>query len=226
LANPERKIRRMMATAESFAALAAEIPHKIKVEKAERAQIDRRLPPGAVHQGVAIEADPLPETTLGDVMRSASLRSSAMVLMLDQVTDPHNVGAILRSAAMFGALAVIMQDRHSPAETGTLAKASSGALEIVPLVRVVNLSRALETLKTEAQFRLYALDASAEVTLAEAGCEGRLVLVLGSEGEGIRPKVRETCDRLVRLPTKPRGTVDSLNVSNAAAVALYEVARK
>jgi 23S rRNA (guanosine2251-2'-O)-methyltransferase len=147
-----------------------------------------------------------------------------VVLLLDHVTDPRNVGAILRSAAAFGAEAVVLQDRHAPPETGVLARAASGALEVVPVVRVVNLARALTTLK-EAGYWVVGLEAAAPVTLAQAGLAGRRVaLVLGAEGEGMRRLTRETCDELVRIPML--GAVESLNVSVASGVCLYESLRQ
>jgi 23S rRNA (guanosine2251-2'-O)-methyltransferase len=160
--------------------------------------------------------------SLDELMDGLEGRDSAVVLVLDQVTDPHNVGAVLRSAAAFGAVAVVVQDRHAPDESGVLAKSASGALERMPLLREVNLARALDRLK-EGGFWCAGLAADGPVTLAQAKLSGRVALVLGSEGEGMRRLVRERCDAIVRLPITE--AVESLNVSNAAAVALYELAR-
>lgn len=226
VANPERRLRRIVATPEAarqhdaaWAAAGRPLP---AIETAERAELERLLPPGAVHQGLALLAEALESPTVEEVARAAADRPSAVVLILDQVTDPHNVGAVLRSAAAFGAAAVVVQDRHAPEETGALAKAASGALERVPMVRAVNLARALDELK-EAGFWTVGLAADAPATLAAANLSGKVALVLGSEGEGLRRLVRERCDALARLPIST--AVESLNVSNAAAVALYELAR-
>lgn len=227
--NPERRCRALYVTdsgrdalAEALAAAAAQGLTRPAPTPVDRADLDRRLPTGAVHQGVALDAGPLPELDLDDLLRSVGDQPAFCLLALDQVTDPHNVGAILRSASAFGALAVIVTDRHAPETTGVLAKAASGALEAVPLVRVVNLARALESLR-EANVWCIGLDESGERPLAEIGLTGRVALVLGAEGAGLRRLTRERCDALARLPTQ--GPVGSLNVSNAAAVALYEVAR-
>jgi 23S rRNA (guanosine2251-2'-O)-methyltransferase len=187
-----------------------------------RADIDRLLPPGTVHQGLALQTQPLPAVAIEDVVRAAEGRERAVVVVLDQVTDPHNVGACLRSAAAFGALALVVPDRHAPDETAALAKAASGALERLPLARVTNLARSLDILKN-AGFWVAGLAADGPATLAEGGLSGRVALVLGAEGEGLRRLTREHCDLLVRLPMT--GAVESLNVSNACAVALYEVTR-
>ena len=219
LANPARRVLRLVATAEAARTLPA---GAAAPELLARPEIDRLLPPGAVHQGLALLVEPLDGWAVEDVARAAALRDQAVVLVLDQVTDPHNVGAILRSAAAFGALAVLVPDRHAPEETGALAKAASGALERMPLVRVTNVVRALDLLK-EAGFWTAGLAADAPRTLAAAALTGRVALVLGAEGEGLRRLTREHCDHLVRLPMK--GEMESLNVSNAAAIALYELAR-
>ncbi len=228
LANPRRKVHRLVATVETARAQAEawdEVRSRRPLpgeEILDKADLERLLPPGAVHQGLAILVEPLPGTAIEDVARDGAARDAAVVVVLDQVTDPHNVGAVLRSAAAFGALAVVVPDRHAPDETAALAKAASGALERLPLVRVTNVVRALELLK-QAGFWTAGLAADAPATLAEARLTGRVVLVLGAEGEGLRRLTREHCDHLVRLPMV--GGMESLNVSNAAAIALYELAR-
>jgi 23S rRNA (guanosine2251-2'-O)-methyltransferase len=223
LANPARRLRRLLLTEEAEATLAVRLPPpwRIAAERADRTRFGTFLPEDAVHQGAALLAEPLPSPALDRVLADGT----GPVLVLDQVTDPRNVGAILRSAAAFGAAALVLQDRHAPPETGTLARAASGALELVPVVRVVNLSRALEALKRE-DFWVVGLDAAAPVTLAQVhgGLAGRrAALVLGAEGEGLRRLTRESCDELARLPIAQE--MESLNVSAAAAVALYELAR-
>ena len=174
------------------------------------------VPHDAPHQGVVIEVEPLEEVWLDELMTRADER--AVLLALDQVTDPHNVGAILRSAAAFGAIGIVTQDRHSPPESGALAKAASGALERVPWARVVNLARALEEIG-EAGFWRIGLAGDAATELKDALGPQRVALVLGAEGPGLRPNTREHCDVLARLPISD--AIESLNVSNAAAVALY-----
>lgn len=221
LANPARRLKRLLLTEEAEAELRRRLPPpwRIAPERTEKGRFATFLPPDTVHQGAALLAEPLPDLPL----ERAVEQGAGPVLVLDQVTDPRNVGAILRSAAAFGAAAVIMQDRHAPPETGALARAASGALELVPVVRVVNLARTLAALKQEGLW-VVGLDGAAPVTLAQAKLGGRRVaLVLGAEGEGMRRLTRENCDELARLPISP--AMESLNVSAAAAVALYELAR-
>jgi len=177
----------------------------------------------AVHQGLAVAVEPLAEPDLEDVLRRTATSSGrSVVVLLDQVSDPHNVGAVLRSASSFGALAVVLPMHGAPPVAGALAKAASGALESVPLVRVVNLARTLDRLK-DAAFWICGLDETASQTLAALDLGERVALVLGSEGGGMRRLVRERCDHLARLPT--RAEQPTINVSNAAAVALYELMR-
>jgi 23S rRNA (guanosine2251-2'-O)-methyltransferase len=193
-----------------------QFPKDVSVTLAEAPDLGRLVPHDAPHQGVVIEVEPLQDVWLDELIVDAPER--AMLLVLDQVTDPHNVGAILRSAAAFGAIGIVTQDRHSPPESGVVAKASSGALERVPWARVVNLARALEEIG-EAGFWRIGLTGDADTDLKEALGPPRVALVLGAEGTGMRPNTREHCDALARLPITD--AVESLNVSNAAAVALY-----
>jgi 23S rRNA (guanosine2251-2'-O)-methyltransferase len=225
IGNPLRKIQRLVRVGGAE----GELPDTRSTERPlppwepiERHQLEQLLPEGAVHQGIAARVSPLPELDLLDIAEQAAGRENAVVVILDQVTDPHNVGAILRSAAAFGALAVILTERHAAPESGTLAKSASGALEHVPLVRVGNLARAMEQLK-EAGFWLAGLAAEGKTSLAGAKLGGKVGLVMGAEGSGLRRLTRDHCDLLVRLPTG--GAINHLNVSNAAAVALYELAR-
>ncbi|HEY0626377.1 MAG TPA: 23S rRNA (guanosine(2251)-2'-O)-methyltransferase RlmB [Allosphingosinicella sp.] len=213
LGNPERTIARIWATREAAAQFDfGDIP----VTFADVADLGRLVPREAPHQGVVAEVEKLPDLWLGDLLDQAE--DGRPLLVLDQVTDPHNVGAILRSAAAFDALGIVTQDRHAPPESGALAKAASGALETVPWVRVVNLARALEEM-AEAGFWRVGLTGEADMTLAEAMGPARIALVLGAEGEGMRQNTETHCDALARLPISDR--IESLNVSNAAAIALY-----
>lgn len=214
LDNPGRRVTRAWATREAAGHM--QFPQDVAVTLAEAPDLARLVPNDAPHQGVVIEVEPLAEAWLDEVLQGAGER--AALLVLDQVTDPHNVGAILRSAAAFGAVAIITQDRHSPPESGVVAKAASGALERVPWVRVVNLARALGDIG-EAGFWRIGLTGDAETELKDALGSRRVALVLGAEGTGLRPNTREHCDALARLPISD--AVESLNVSNAAAVALY-----
>jgi len=214
LDNPDRKVLRAWATREAAGFM--QFPDGIVVTLADVADLGRLVPNDAPHQGVVIEAEPLEDLWLADLLNEAGER--ATLLVLDQVTDPHNVGAILRSAAAFGALGIVTQDRHSPPEGGVIAKAASGALERVPWVRVVNLARALEEI-AEAGFWRIGLAGDAETELKDALGPPRVALVLGAEGPGMRSNTREHCDALARLPITE--AVESLNVSNATAIALY-----
>ena len=214
LDNPGRKVIRAWATRE--AADFMRFPREVAVTLADVADLGKLVPSDAPHQGVVIEVQPLEDVWLGDVLAAAPER--ATLLVLDQVTDPHNVGAILRSAAAFGVIGIVTQDRHSPPEGGALAKAASGALERMPWVRVVNLARALEEI-AEAGFWRIGLTGDAGTDLGTALGPPRVALVLGAEGPGLRQNTRDHCDALARLPISD--AVESLNVSNAAAVALY-----
>jgi 23S rRNA (guanosine2251-2'-O)-methyltransferase len=226
LANPYREILRLVATQDAASRIGAELAQtaathsSVALETFDRPSLDALLPRGAVHQGIAALVAPLPEPDLQTVI--APEPAPALVVVLDQVTDPHNVGAILRSSVAFGAQAVIVTERNAPEETGVLAKAASGALEHMPLLRVTNLVRSLEELK-RLGFWIVGLAGEADQTMAQAKLTGRIALVLGAEGDGMRRLTREHCDLLVRLPMNAR--MPSLNVSNAAAVALYELAR-
>ena len=217
LDNPERNVVRIWATREAMAFLNP--PKDVPVTLAEAADLGRLVPNDAPHQGMVAEVERLPDLLLADLLDQAADRRP--LLVLDQVTDPHNVGAILRSAAAFDALGIVTQDRHAPPESGALAKAASGALETVPWVRVVNLSRALDEI-AEAGFWRIGLTGDTKMTLAEALGPPRVALVLGAEGEGMRQNTEQHCDALAKLPISDR--IESLNVSNAAAIALYAAA--
>lgn len=225
LANLHRRCLRLVGPdRRTVDALVADIPAERQpaIEILDRSEVDALLPPGAVHQGIALLAALLPDRSVADICEAAKETPNARVVILDQVTDPQNVGAVLRSAAAFGAMAVIMQDRHAPPATGALARAASGALERVALVRAVNLNRALGELK-DAGFWTIGLDGSAPASLAATRPDGKTALVLGAEDRGLRRLTREACDTLARIPISSE--VESLNVSNAAAIALYELTR-
>jgi 23S rRNA (guanosine2251-2'-O)-methyltransferase len=217
LDNPNRKVLRAWATRETADFL--QFPKDIPLTIADVADLGRLVPHDAPHQGVVIEVEPLEDAWLDGILNTAPER--AVLLVLDQVTDPHNIGAILRSAAAFGAIGIVTQDRHSPPESGVVAKAASGTLERVPWIRVVNLARALEEI-AEAGFWRIGLTGDAQTELKAALGPARVALVLGAEGPGLRPNTRDHCDALARLPIS--NAVESLNVSNAAAVALYAAA--
>lgn len=232
IGNPDRTIRHIIIAQESVQELAPKVA-AARASRATacpdatrlpRAEIDRALPRAAVHQGIAVAAAELPALDMDDLIRSVDGRSTTRILVLDQVTDPHNVGAILRSAAAFGVAGVVLPERNAPGASAVMAKAASGAMERVPLIRVVNLARALDQLKA-ANIWCIGLDGDAPQTVGDSDLTGRIALVLGAEGEGLRRLTRERCDALVRIPIA-QTAVESLNVSNAAAIALYELARR
>lgn len=228
LDNPERRWRRLAVLAgqeDEAAALVADARAQRRGDGEAIRILDRRgmaalVGEDAVHQGLALEAEPLEPADLDDVLRAAALAPRAVIVVLDQVNDPHNVGAILRAAAAFGALAVVVATHGAPPATGALAKAASGALELVPLIPAVNLARTLDQMKA-AGFWCCGLDERAAQPLGALELGPRVALVLGAEGDGLRRLVRESCDYLARLPTTPQ--MPSLNVSTAASVALYEM---
>src|SRR4051794_35863042 len=218
LANPKRRIRKLYLTENAARRLADErIETPVTPEMVRPSEIDQRLGPDAVHQGLLAEADPLPSPDID------TLEPEGMILVLDQITDPHNVGAILRSAAAFGVKAIVTTARHSPEATGVLAKSASGALDFVRMVTVQNLGRALAQMKDRGWLTV-GLDSEGEIDLAAAELREPLALVLGAEGRGLRQLTREICDIRARLELP--GVLKSLNVSNAAAVALYAAAQR
>ncbi len=220
LLNPNRRHRKLWATREGIASLNGELPANFPLEYAQAADLARLVARDAPHQGLVLDCGALEDIFLDEVLDGDPARP---IVVLDQVTDPHNVGAIMRSAAAFNAAAIVTQDRHSPPESGTLAKSASGALEVLPWVRVVNLARALEDMSEAGYWRI-GLDGEGQVTLADALPAGPVALVLGAEGEGMRHNIMQHCDAIARLPMS--GAVESLNVSNAAAIALYALAAR
>jgi 23S rRNA (guanosine2251-2'-O)-methyltransferase len=218
LENPARRIRKLLATENTARRLAEErVPLPVTPDIVRPSAIAERLSPDAVHQGIYAEADPLPSPAIEEIA------PAGVVLVLDQITDPHNVGAILRTAAGFAVAAIVTTARHSPEATGVLAKSASGALEFVPIVTVQNLARALATLK-ERGYLLVGLDTTGEADLGEVTMRAPLALVLGAEGKGLRQLTRATCDQVARLDLP--GKIKSLNVSNAAALALYVATKR
>ncbi|WP_334183595.1 TrmH family RNA methyltransferase [Novosphingobium sp.] len=220
LKNPNRSHRKLWATREGVESLDGELPTDFPVEWAQPADLARLVARDAPHQGLVLECAPLDDIFIDDVLDGDPSRP---VVVLDQVTDPHNVGAIMRSAAAFNACAIVTQDRHAPPESGTLAKSASGALEVLPWVRVVNLARALEEIAEAGYWRI-GLDGTAQSTLGEALPAGPVALVLGAEGDGMRHNIVQHCDAIAKLPISD--AMESLNVSNAAAIALYAAATR
>ena len=215
LDNQARKTHRLIGTRNALNNLG---DVAMETELVERKAIDHLVGRDAVHQGLALEVSPLASPTLADIAHGGGT-----LVVLDQVTDPHNVGAVMRSAAAFGANAILTTWRHSPPETAVLAKTSAGALELVPYIRERNLAECLQSLK-DMGYIVVGLDGQAEATPTDLPALDNVALVLGAEGKGLRQRTSELCDHLIRLPISEK--VDSLNVSNAAAVALYALAQK
>ncbi len=222
LRNPARRIGRLIATDNAARRLAEAIAHRnVRVESTSPRDLDRLLGADTVHQGVLLETEPLPEPALADLAEAA--RTGGPIAVLDQVTDPHNAGAVIRSAAVFGAAGLVMTRRHSPPLTGTLAKSASGALEVVPIVLVQNLARAMAEL-AGLGVRLVGLDGDGDRLIDDEPFSGAAAIVLGAEGKGLRQLTRDSCHAVCRIGAA--GAITSLNVSNAAAVALHLAAMR
>lgn len=219
LKNPRRKISKLLCTKENAEEIRRTAPD-IPLQIVERKEIDKLLPTEAVHQGFALFCSELPPVAIEDIITMAENQENCHVLILDQVTDPQNIGAIIRSAVAFNTLALIVQDKNSPAETGSMAKASAGMIEFLPICRVTNLSRALEQLK-DAGFWTIGMDGYAQTTVDKLKKGGKNAIIMGSEGKGMRRLVEENCDITVKLPMNKK--VESLNVATAAAIMLYEL---
>lgn len=229
LLNPKRRLLRLIASEKGAEAIAEPARQRgLQIEKADAREIDRMFAPGTVHQGIALRVTPLPDPVLADILARAKADEDAgtpakPLVILDQVTDPQNVGAVLRSAAVFGACAVVVTRRNSPPITGTLAKAASGAVEQMPLVQVPNVSQAIAVLQAEGWFAV-GLEGTGDKSLGELDLTGKIAIVMGAEGTGLRRLTAERCDMLAKIPGEPGFA--SLNVSNATAVALYEISRQ
>jgi len=221
LANPKRHIEKIWCTKENVAEITK--VSKISPKVVERKDIDKLLGNDVVHQGFALFCSRLEDITLDELLKMADEYKDCHVLILDQVTDPQNVGAIIRSAVAFNTLALIVQDKNSPLESGAMDKAAAGMIECLPIVRVTNLSRALEQLK-QSGFWVVGMDGYAKTTIAEMKKGGKIAIVMGSEGKGMRRLVEEGCDMTVKLPISEK--TESLNVATAAAIALYEINKK
>jgi len=214
--NNHRRIQKVLFTKEA-ASQKLDLPKNIKVEPIEKAQLQKLTGHDAVHQGIAALVHPLDPWSLEDLTRISS--PNQLVMILDQVTDPHNVGAILRTCAVFGVTAMILTDRHAPGESGPLAKTACGALELVPMIRITNLAQALTQLK-DMGFWTVGLAESGEQPLSQINWKGKMAVIMGAEGDGMRTLTKKHCDFLARLETSK--TFSTLNVSNAAAIALHE----
>lgn len=229
LMNPKRRLLRLIATENGSETIAEPARQRgLQIEKADGKDMDRMFAPGTVHQGIALRVAPLPDAVLADILGASNAADengepTKPLVILDQVTDPQNVGAVLRSAAVFGARAVIVTRRNSPPITGTLAKAASGAVEQMPLVQVPNVAQAIAVLQSEGWFTV-GLEGTGDKSLAQMDLTGKIAIVMGAEGTGLRRLTAERCDLLAKIPGEPGFA--SLNVSNATAVALYEISRQ
>ena len=221
LSNPDRAKTRLFLLADE--PRPKEAKSDLATTIVDKQTMEKTLPKGAIHQGIALEVKPLEPLSLDDIIRQAEGKSTSTIVILDGVTDPHNIGAILRSMAAFDSDALIVTDKNAPAETAAMAKAASGALDIVPLIRITNLARGLEKLK-KAGFWIIGMEGTAQKSLRELDIPKKIAIILGSEGEGMRRLTFESCDFLAKLPISSR--MESLNVSNAAAIALYELSYK
>lgn len=219
LKNPKRKILRVLITSNTFNTLEDNNITTKNPEITSASTIESNLHQDAVHQGIAVYTSPLPEMTLDDINLDTA---TGPLIILDQISDPHNIGAILRSAAAFGAAAVLVTDRNSPSETATMAKSASGALDIVPLIRIQNMVQSLDHLKKH-EYWCVGLDGNTSKTIDAALEFSKVAYIMGAEGKGMRTRTREHCDLLVRLPINE--AMESLNVSNAAAIVLYELSK-
>ena len=230
LRNPKRHILHLLLTHKNYIEMRIELEKAIKegkhdnlkISHVNKKELETNLPDGSVHQGIALQTKLIEKTSLEDIINQTRGSPKELIVIIDQATDPHNIGSILRSASAFGAAAVVIQDRNAPGITGTLAKAASGALERIPLIFSKNLARVLDKLKV-AEFWCIGLDGLASETLSNKNLNGRIALVLGAEGTGLRRLTREKCDLLVKIPINDN--VESLNLSIATAIALYELTR-
>ena len=227
IANGKREIFSIYTTNENFddikeLCLQAKRNDKL-IKVVTRQEIEKQLPAGAVHQGIAAQVKPLETYSIEDICTLAEERENCHILILDQVTDPQNIGAIIRSCVAFDTLALIVQDKNSPLESGTMAKASAGMIELLPIVRCTNLARAAEQLK-KAGFWIFGMDGYAKTLIEKMNKDGKTAIVMGSEGKGMRRLTEEICDDTIRLPISEK--VESLNVSTAAAIALYEINKR
>ncbi|MBQ2811536.1 MAG: 23S rRNA (guanosine(2251)-2'-O)-methyltransferase RlmB [Alphaproteobacteria bacterium] len=219
--NPQRKIQKLVCTSENAIELKKKYPN-LNLVVADKKDIDKLLPPEAVHQGYALYCSELESLSIEELCQITAEDKKCNVLILDQVTDPQNIGAIIRSCAAFGTKALIVQDKNSPTESGAMAKAAAGTMEFLPVVRVTNLARAIETLKKNG-FWVVGMDGYAKDNVDKIDKNAKLAVIMGSEGSGMRRLIEESCDITVRLPINEK--VESLNVSTAAAVVLYELSK-